>query len=93
MLNLLGKPLAGTCEGTNRREFLKIGTLGMTGFGLPNLLRQRAAAAAEGQSVKDTSVVWIWLGGGATHIETFDPKMEAPSEFRSMVGSVSTTLP
>jgi hypothetical protein len=93
MLNLLGKPLAGTCEGTNRREFLKIGALGMTGFGLPNLLRQRAAAAAEGQSVKDTSVVWIWLGGGATHIETFDPKMEAPSEFRSMVGSVSTTLP
>jgi hypothetical protein len=93
MLNLSGKPLTGTCEGTNRREFLKVGSLGMTGFGLSGLLRQRAAAAAEGQSVKDTSVVWIWLGGGATHIETFDPKMEAPSEFRSTVGSVATKLP
>lgn len=93
MLNLWGKPLAGTCEGTSRREFMKVGALGLTGFGLPGLLRQRAAAAAEGRSVKDTSVVWIWLGGGATHIETFDPKMGAPSEFRSVVGSVSTTIP
>lgn len=93
MLNLWGQPTAGTCEGTNRRNFLKIGSLGLTGFGLPSLLQQRAQAAVEGRSVKDTSVVWIWLGGGATHIETFDPKMEAPSEFRSVVGSVSTKLP
>ncbi len=92
MLNLWGQPLAGTCEGTNRREFMKVGALGLTGFSLPGLLRQRAVAAAEGRSVKDTSVVWVWLGGGATHIETFDPKMEAPSEFRSVVGSVSTSI-
>lgn len=93
MLKLWGKPLAKNCEGTSRREFLKVGSLGLTGFGLPSLLRHRAEAATKGQPVKDTSVVWIWLGGGATHIETFDPKMDAPSEFRSVVGSVSTSLP
>jgi hypothetical protein len=43
--------------------------------------------------VKDTSVVWLWLGGGATHIETFDPKPEAPIEFRSVVGAVQTSVP
>ena len=93
MLNLWGKPNARNCEGTSRREFLKVGSLGLTGFGLPSLLQQRAAAADKGQPVRDTSVVWIWLGGGATHIETFDPKMDAPSEFRSVVGSVSTSIP
>ena len=93
MLNFWGKPLAKNCEETSRREFLKVGSLGLTGFGLPSLLQQRAEAADKGQPVKDTSVVWIWLGGGATHIETFDPKMDAPSEFRSVVGSVSTSIP
>src|SRR5207253_6377565 len=44
-------------------------------------------------SVKDTSVVWLWLGGGPTHVETFDPKMEAPVEYRSAVGAVPTNVP
>src|SRR5260370_14204939 len=92
MLNFLGKRLVGDCEGSNRRDFLKIGTLGLTGLGLAHLLRDRANAASEGRDSKDTSVVWIWLGGGATHIETFDPKMDAPAEFRSCVGSVKTNV-
>src|SRR5207237_3612769 len=37
--------------------------------------------------------VWLWLGGGATHIETFDPKMDATAEFRSMVGAGRTSIP
>src|SRR5215467_4806577 len=93
MLSLWGKPLAGDCEGTNRREFLKIGSLGLTGLTLPSLLRNRAEASATGKAAKDTSVVWLWLGGGATHIETFDPKMSAPAEYRSMVGAVKTAVP
>lgn len=93
MLNLWGKTLSNDCEGHNRREFLKVGSLGMTGLGLSGLLRERAHAASTGRSVKDTSVVWIWLGGGPTHIETFDPKMEAPYEFRSVVGAIDTAIP
>src|SRR5579871_6510941 len=93
MLNLWGRQQPTDCEGTSRRDFLKIGSLGMTGFGLSNLLRGRAQAATTGKLAKDTSVVWLWLGGGATHIETFDPKMEAPVEFRSTVGAVKTNVP
>jgi hypothetical protein len=93
MLNLWGTRIRKDCEGTSRRDFLRIGALGLTGLSLSGLLRLRRAAAATGHSVKDTSVIWIWLGGGATHIETFDPKMEAPAEFRSMVGAVKTNVP
>src|SRR5437660_10282212 len=92
MLNLWSKPSGMDCEGTSRRDFLKIGTLALTGLDLAGLLRLRQAAAAT-RSVKDTSVMWLWLGGGPTHIETFDPKMEAPAEFRSMVGAVKTSVP
>jgi hypothetical protein len=93
MFNLWGKPTGTDCNGATRRDFLKIGTLGLTGLSLSGLLRLQQAASASGKSVKDTSVVWLWLGGGATHIETFDPKMEAPAEYRSMVGAVKTNVP
>jgi hypothetical protein len=92
MLNLWGKPLGRNCDGTSRRDFLRIGTLGLTGLTLPALLRMRSAAAAT-SAAKDTSVVWLWLSGGPTHIETFDPKMDAPAEYRSMVGAVKTSVP
>jgi hypothetical protein len=83
-----------TCDGTSRRDFLKVGALGLGGLTLPDLLRARAAfPASQGKSTKNTSVVWLWLGGGPTHVETFDPKMSAPAEFRSVVGAVQTNVP
>jgi uncharacterized protein (DUF1501 family) len=81
------------CAGTSRRDFLAVGALGAAGLALPDLLRARASAAAAGTSSRNTSVVWLWLGGGPTHVETFDPKMEAPAEYRSTTGSVKTNLP
>jgi uncharacterized protein (DUF1501 family) len=78
------------CDGVTRRDFMRVGALGMGGLALPGLLQARAHAA-EG-AAKDTSVVWLWLGGGPTHVETFDPKMEAPSEYRSVTGEVATSL-
>jgi hypothetical protein len=93
MLTIWGKRQATDCEGTTRRNFLRVGTLGMTGLSLGGLLRSRADAATRGAITKDTSVVWVWLGGGPTHVETFDPKMDAPSEYRSAVGEVSTSIP
>jgi hypothetical protein len=82
-----------TCDGATRRDFLRIGALGLSSVCLPQLLRHRAAAASIGQAAKNTSVVWLWLGGGPTHVETFDPKMDAPAEYRSVVGAVKTNLP
>lgn len=93
MLNVLSKRLVQACDGTTRRDFLKVGALGMGGLALSDLLRARAAASAAGQSTRNTSVVWLWLGGGPTHVETFDPKMTAPVEFRSTVGAVQTNVP
>ncbi len=97
MLNLLGSRTRDSnptfCDGTTRRDFIKVGALGLTGVGLSHLLRAKAQAAAAGKSLADKSVVWLWLGGGPTHIETFDPKMSAPAEFRSIIGSVKTSVP
>jgi hypothetical protein len=93
MLRVLSDRIDRNCEGTTRREFLKIGVLGSGVVALPQLLAARAEARATGKPVKDTSVVWVWLGGGPTHIETFDPKMSAPAEYRSITGEVSTKLP
>jgi hypothetical protein len=83
----------GTCDGATRRDFLKVGALGMGGLMLSDLLRARATAAQTGQTTRNTSVVWLWLGGGPTHIETFDPKMSAPMEYRSTVGAVQSNVP
>ena len=93
MLNMWGLRKRTDCDGSTRRDFLKVGALGMTGLMLPDLLRARAAAAAAGRPTRNTSVVWLWLGGGPTHVETFDPKMSAPAEFRSTVGAVPTNVP
>ncbi len=93
MLNLFTQRRSRDCEGFSRRDALKIGTLGLGGITLPQLLKARAAAAAAGETVKDTSVIWLWLSGGPTHVETFDPKMSAPSEYRSVTGEVQTALP
>jgi hypothetical protein len=93
VFNLLGNRTGKLCDGTSRRDFLKVGALGATGFMLPDLLRSRAAAAAAGATTSKKSVVWLWLSGGPTHIETFDPKMSAPVEYRSAVGAVKTNVP
>lgn len=90
MLKLVTSRRTPACDGGSRRDFLKIGALGATGVLLPDLLRARAANTG---GTRNTSVVWLWLGGGPTHVETFDPKMSAPSEYRSVTGSVNTNVP
>lgn len=93
MLKILSNGYTRNCEGVNRREFLQIGTLGLGGLTLSNLLAAKSHAASGGKVVKDKSVVVLNLQGGPTHIETFDPKMTAPREYRAMFGEVKTNLP
>lgn len=92
MLSLFGRS-HGFCDGVSRRDLLKVGALGLGGMTLPALLRARAAAAAEGRDVRRTSVIYIELAGGPSHFETYDPKPEAPREYRGPLGSVATKLP
>ncbi len=93
MLSVFTDRRGRDCEGTTRRDFIKVGALGAGALTLSGLLSARARAAAAGKPVKNTSVVWVWLAGGATHIETFDPKIDAPSEYRSVTGALATRLP
>jgi len=93
MLNLVSQRKFHDCDGVTRRDMLRVGVLGAGALTLPQLLAARAQAAAAGQATRETSVVWLWLGGGPTHVETFDPKMTAPSEYRSTTGEVTTNVP
>jgi uncharacterized protein (DUF1501 family) len=80
--------------GQSRRDFLKVGALGLGGLSLPWLLESRARAAAAGRPVTtDKSVIFLFLHGGPSQIETFDPKMTAPAEIRSATGEIKTRLP
>ena len=82
------------CSGTTRRDFLRVGTLGIGGLTLSSFLEEKAHASSSSiDYVRNKSVVLLYLSGGASHIETFNPNMGAPSPYRSLTGEVSTTLP
>src|SRR5947208_36139 len=82
------------CSGLARRDFLRAGVLGLGGLSLANLLAVKgAAAAARKLYVRERSVVLLFLGGGASHIETFNPNMDAPAPYSSVTGEVKTAIP
>ncbi len=87
-------PLGSTsryCDGRSRRSFLQLGLAGMGSLGVSDLLRARAAAAPE--NVKQTSLILIWLDGGPSHMDTYDPKPNAPSEYRGIWSPIPTNVP
>jgi uncharacterized protein (DUF1501 family) len=74
-----------------RREFLRAGLSGFASLSLPGLLRLRAAAAA--QTTPRTAVILVWLRGGASHLDTFDPKPDAPADYRGPFAPIATKIP
>lgn len=79
---------------SNRREFLRAGLTGFSSLSLSGVLRSRALAAS-GQAVvpsKNTAVILVWLRGGASHLETFDPKPDAPVEYRGIYTPIRTNV-
>jgi hypothetical protein len=92
MLHLSSGNSTKDCEGFARRDFLQAGTLGLGALGLPWLLQQKAQAANAGY-VRNKSVVLLFLSGGASHIETFNPNLTGPTPSRSTTGEVKTTVP
>jgi len=90
MLRITSNQLVQNCEGGSRREFLRIGALGLGGLTLPRML---AVAGEDTSVVRDKAVVVLNLQGGPSQVETFDPKMTAPREYRAMFGEVKTSLP
>ena len=82
------------CEGITRRNCLQFGLGGLVGAGLAPLLRGRALAdvGVKRQQQADACIL-VWLDGGPTHYETFDPKPEAPVEIRGEFGTTPTAVP
>jgi len=79
----------------SRRRFLQTTLLaGGCGLSLSDVLRLQAASASRpGESPPDTAVIQIWLGGGPSQFETFDPKPDAPAEIRGPYQAISSRLP
>jgi len=77
---------------SSRREFLRTAISGLACLSLGDLLRLRASDAAQ-QTTGNTSIILVWLRGGASHLETFDPKPNAPSEYRGPYGVSRTNVP
>jgi hypothetical protein len=81
------------CDGISRRSLIKAGIGGMFGLTLADMLRLRAGAAETGAPRRETSVILVELAGGPTQHETYDPKPQAPQEYRGPLDPVQTALP
>lgn len=77
----------------SRREFLRAGLTGLGSLSLPALLRLRAASAATGDRRPPTAVILVWLRGGCSHLDTYDPKPDASSEYRGPFAPIATRTP
>jgi hypothetical protein len=88
MFDLLFNRRPVRCDGSSRRDFLRVGALGAFGLSLPTVLR-----AEEGRSKSSKrSVILVYLGGGLSHHDSFDPKPEATPEVRGQYGTIPTVV-
>ncbi|MSR53143.1 MAG: DUF1501 domain-containing protein [Gemmataceae bacterium] len=80
------------CDGQTRRDFLRVGSAGLFGMGL-GLPQMLAADRLKSPGTKDVSLIFVFLHGGLSTIDTFDLKPEAPAEFRGEFNPIATNLP
>ena len=82
---------SAACPGPlGRREFMQVGALALGGLTLPQVL---AARAASGNHSKRTSVIMLYQHGGASQLETYDLKPDAPLDYRSVFNPIPTNVP
>lgn len=82
------------CNGMPRRDFLQVGMTTLIGGGLANVMSARASSSKENAvPAQAKSCILIWMDGGPTHFETFDPKPDAPEEYRGEFKAIPTKVP
>ncbi|MBY0514336.1 MAG: DUF1501 domain-containing protein [Gemmataceae bacterium] len=85
-------PTWTNCAGVSRRDCLQLGLGTLLGGGLATALRARAVAADK-PDARAKACILVWMDGGPTHFETFDPKPDAPEEYRGEFKAVPTAVP
>jgi hypothetical protein len=89
VLQVQSNDLTRNCQGISRRTALKAGFLGLTGLSLGDMLKLQA----QGQASRRKSVILLWLDGGPSQLETYDPKPDASTEYRGPYGVTRTNVP
>jgi hypothetical protein len=89
MLTVWGPPRR-FCDGVSRRDFLRVGGLGLTGLTLADVLRLRAEGGGE---AKARAVIMVCLAGGPSHLDTYDLKPDAPADIRGDFKPIRTNVP
>ena len=90
MLRIWQDVRTANCQSATRRDFLQLGALTAGGLALCDVFRSRAGATGTG--LPDKSVILYWLDGGPTHMETYDPKPEAPREYRGPFAAIESNV-
>ena len=81
------------CDGISRRSFLRVGVAGMASVGLADVARAVQGGDPDALPKRDTSVILLWLDGGAGHMDTYDMKPDAPAEYRGIWKPIRTNVP
>jgi hypothetical protein len=76
----------------SRRSFLEVGALSLLGMGMTDLVKAEAIAKAAGRSKREKAVIFIWLPGGMSQLESYDMKPDAPPEFRGILRPIRTNV-
>ena len=99
MISIPGQP-GSTCDGWSRREFLRVGGAGFLGISLADILRLQANASTTPEPGKNQSgwgnaksVIFVFLQGGPSHIDIWDPKPDAPSNVRGEFKPIKSNVP
>src|SRR5262245_49592246 len=87
---LVGQHRTRTCQGVSRRELLQVGGSAVLGLSLAGLLRRGQASVDPPAKAKSVLLLWLW--GGPSQLDTFDPKPAAPAEFRGPFSSIPTRI-
>jgi hypothetical protein len=91
----IGRVISRNCQGLTRRELLEVGGLGILGLTLADGFRAEQARGANRKSPKhraENSCIFIFLEGGPSQLETFDPKPAAPNDIRGPYGTIATRV-
>jgi hypothetical protein len=90
---VLPREASRNCEGVSRRDLLKVGSLSTLGLSLAEMLQLESAIAAEKGGARERNCILLFMNGGPTHIDTWDLKPDAPSEYRGEFNPIETNVP